>query len=83
MGYASITDIRGRTDLLQLINHHSIVGLDMRALLQEVPVWMPESPVYLEAIFNCDERVWQSVQSELFSKNSKQVILDLPRLPPR
>ena len=52
LGFSNLRSIRGKTDLLQLVNHHSIVGrLDMRAMLKEESVWMPDEPVHLEANF--------------------------------
>ena len=81
LGYSSLTEIRGKTGLLQLINHHSIVGcLDVRALLKEESVWMPDNPIYLEANFRADKLIWPQVKKEIFAEGHKQVVIDLPEL---
>ena len=49
LGYKSIKDIRGRTDLLHLINHKSKVGqLDLKKMLKRIDEKIILKPVYLE-----------------------------------
>jgi len=56
IGFASLRDIRGRGDLLHMIDHPDIVGhLDMRPLLQRVEEVQIDKPIYLEANFTPDE----------------------------
>ena len=52
LGLRSLAEARGRTDLLQLLDHPASVGeLDVRAMLTRVPERTVADPVYLEADF--------------------------------
>ncbi|MCH2175450.1 MAG: glutamate synthase-related protein [Lentisphaeria bacterium] len=74
LGYPSLKSIRGKTELLQLINHESIIGrLDMRALLKEVEEWTPKKAVYLEADFSIDEKVIDKVRDQVLSGNKESI----------
>ncbi|KJY79608.1 glutamate synthase-related protein [Vibrio nigripulchritudo] len=56
LGFQSLREIRGKTELLHLANHHSIVGrLDVTGLLREVEHVRVAHPVYLEADFTPDD----------------------------
>jgi glutamate synthase (NADPH/NADH) large chain len=79
MGFPSLRSIRGKTDLLQLVNHDSIVGrLDMRAMLKEEQVWMPDEPVYLEANFRIDEIIWAAFNEQVVDGSSATLDLRGP-----
>jgi len=56
LGYKSLKEICGRSDLLHLVDHKSISGrLDMTEMLRYVEVVKVEKPVYLEANFEADD----------------------------
>ncbi|MEI6544052.1 MAG: glutamate synthase-related protein, partial [Methylococcales bacterium] len=58
LGYQSLQEIRGKTDLLHLIDHPSMVGqLDLTKMLAKVDVIVVPKPVYLEASFNVDDKI--------------------------
>lgn len=66
LGYQSLRDIRGHADLLHLINHTSMVGqLDFTDLLAQVEEIKIENPVYLEANFNIDDNIIDSIKSKI------------------
>ena len=62
-----MAEARGRTDLLQLLDHPASVGdLDVRAMLTQVPVRTINDPVYLEADFAVDDALLEQVRATLF-----------------
>ncbi|MBD1558083.1 glutamate synthase large subunit [Vibrio sp. S9_S30] len=76
LGYRSLREIRGKTDLLHLANHHSIVGrLDVTGLLREVEQVKVPRPVYLEADFTPDDAYIETLLSEYF--NSERLNIEL------
>ncbi|WP_224067819.1 glutamate synthase-related protein [Vibrio penaeicida] len=76
LGYSSLRDIRGKTELLHLANHHSIVGrLDVTGLLREVEHVRVPRPVYLEADFTPDDAYIEKLLSEYF--NSELLNIEL------
>ncbi|MDP2572549.1 glutamate synthase-related protein [Vibrio penaeicida] len=76
LGYSSLRDIRGKTELLHLANHHSIVGrLDVTGLLREVEHVRVPRPVYLEADFTTDDAYIEKLLSEYF--NSELLNIEL------
>ncbi|WP_104400825.1 glutamate synthase-related protein [Vibrio penaeicida] len=76
LGYSSLRDIRGKTELLHLANHHSIVGrLDVTGLLREVEHVKVPRPVYLEADFTPDDAYIEKLLSEYF--NSELLNIEL------
>lgn len=57
IGFKSLQEIRGRADLMHLIDHPDIVGnLDFSALLRHEPEIKIEKPIYLEADFGPDDK---------------------------
>ncbi|GAB4254940.1 MAG: glutamate synthase-related protein [Methylomicrobium sp.] len=77
LGYHSLSEIRGQTDLLHLIDHPSIVGqLDFTKLLAQVPVVKVEKPIYLEANFSIDDKIIERVKSSVIYGNEKQVVIE-------
>ncbi|MBE0434512.1 MAG: glutamate synthase large subunit [Methylomicrobium sp.] len=77
LGYHSLSEIRGQTDLLHLINHRSIVGqLDFTKLLIQVPVVKIEKPIYLEANFSIDDKIIEQVKSSVIFGNQKQIVIE-------
>lgn len=76
-GLSSLREARGRTDLLQLINHPSMVGqLDARALLAHVPEQHIADPVYLEKDFTIDDDLLRHVKAALVERREKYIKLD-------
>ncbi len=77
LGYTSLKEIRGRTELLHLIDHPSMVGqIHLQKLLAEVQEIKIDKPVYLEKDFVIDDKIFAHVKSELFEKGQKQVIVE-------
>ncbi|AMK78736.1 MULTISPECIES: glutamate synthase-related protein [Methylomonas] len=77
LGYTSLQEIRGKTELLHLIDHPSMVGqIHLQKLLAEVPVIKIEKPIYLEKDFAIDDLIFARVKSALFEKGQKQVIVE-------
>lgn len=77
LGYTSLREIRGRTELLHLINHDNMVGqLHLHRLLAEVPENRIEKPIYLEKNFDIDDIIFPLVKSALFEKQLTQIILE-------
>ncbi len=76
LGYRSLRDIRGKTELLHLANHHSIVGrLDVTGLLREVEHVTVSHPVYLEADFTPDDAYIEKLLGDYF--NSENLNIEL------
>ncbi|MDD7986288.1 glutamate synthase-related protein [Lentisphaera marina] len=76
LGYKSIDEIRGRTELLHLVNHDKIIGqLDFTALLAEVDELKIEDPVYLEADFSIDDKILGKVEKDLLYGKEKELLL--------
>jgi glutamate synthase (NADPH/NADH) large chain len=77
LGLRSLAEARGRTDLLQLLDHPASVGeLDVRAMLTRVPVRTVSDPVYLEADFAIDDAVLEQVSASLFEAGESSVEID-------
>ena len=81
LGLRSLREARGRTDLLQLLDHPASVGdLDVRAMLATVPEKTVSDPVYLEADFAVDDALLAQVRSALFAAGEPSVRIDGVRL---
>ncbi len=77
LGFNSLLEIRGKTDLLHLINHPSMVGqLDFSKLLTEVEVIKVEKPIYLEANFSVDDKFIEQIRTHLIDGDSNQLIIE-------
>ncbi len=77
LGYRSLSDIRGKTELLHLANHHSIVGrLNVTGLLRSVDIVHIEKPVYLEADFAPDDALIESLLGDYFETEQRTITLD-------
>ena len=67
IGYKSLSEIRGKTNLLNLINHNTMVGqMDMSGFLREVKEVKVENPIYLEANFDPDEAYITEFKKKVF-----------------
>ena len=83
LGYRSLRDIRGRTELLYLVDHPAMVGqLDMTALLVNVDEVTVEKPIYLEADFTPDNHFIKQIISDFIDKpkTKQQLIIEGPAL---
>ncbi len=80
IGYTSLAELRGKTHVLNLINHKAMVGqLDMSGLLREVAVVKIENPVYLEANFDPDDSYLPHLHDFIDSKKER-IEIQGPRL---
>jgi glutamate synthase (NADPH/NADH) large chain len=81
LGYESLGEIRGKTHLLNLINHDSMVGqLDMQAFLREVEVIKVKSPIYLEANFDPDDQYIIDFKREIIENKKEKIVIEGPVL---
>ncbi len=79
LGYSSLQEIRGKTELLHLINHPNMIGqLHLQKLLTKVAVIKIAEPVYLEKDFAIDDKIFAKVKTELFEHKRSQVIIEGP-----
>lgn len=77
LGFDSLKQITGQTDLLHLINHDSIVGqLDFSKLLAQADVIKIANPVYLEADYRIDNKILEQVKSRLFTGKQSSLLLE-------
>ena len=77
LGYSSLRELRGKTELLHLINHQSMVGqIHLQKLLAEIQEVKIEKPVYLEKDFAIDDNIFAMVKSALFEQGQKQVVIE-------
>jgi len=77
LGFTSLLELRGRTDLLHLITHEKMVGeLDLRGLLAQVETQKVETPIYLEADFKIDDLALTTVRKDIFSGKKSSVVLE-------
>ena len=66
LGVASLRELRGRADLLHLLDHPASVGqLDLRAMLAVVDEVKVDEPVYMEADYTLDEGFFSEVRDAL------------------
>ena len=77
LGLKSLTEARGRCDLLHLLDHPSSVGqLDLRAMLTLVNEHKVVNPIYMERDFEIDDSFIALVRSALVK--DKKVSVALP-----
>ncbi|NLG55595.1 MAG: glutamate synthase large subunit, partial [Rhodococcus sp.] len=76
LGLRSLREARGRSDLLQLLDHPSSVGkLDLRAMLTVVDEVHVENPVYLEKDYTLDDGWLTELRAALLDGGATQVHL--------
>jgi len=79
LGYSSLSEIRGQTDLLHLMNHECMVGqMDFSKLLYPVEVVKIENPIYLEADFSIDDKIIEQFKTGIITGQQTQVIVKGP-----
>jgi len=77
LGYQSLADIRGQTDLLHLIDHPCMIGqIDLRKMLAQVDEVKIAEPIYLEANFSVDNDIISQVKSALPSNKDEPIIIE-------
>jgi glutamate synthase (NADPH/NADH) large chain len=77
LGYTSLQEIRGKTELLHLVTHSSMVGqIYLQKLLAEVKETKIDKPIYLEKDFSIDDLIFAQVKSKLFENKKTQVIIE-------
>ncbi|WP_275575150.1 glutamate synthase-related protein [Methylocucumis oryzae] len=77
LGYKSLAEIRGQTDLLHLITHPSMIGqINLKKMLNQVDVVKIAKPIYLEACFNIDTKIIERVKTDFITTKSEQLIIE-------
>ncbi|WP_027156909.1 glutamate synthase-related protein [Methylobacter luteus] len=77
LGYRNLLEIRGKTDLLHLINHEAMIGqLDLTRLLAQVSEVKVEKPIYLEADFSIDDAIIKRFKADIIDGNKQQLIIE-------
>lgn len=81
IGAKSLKEIRGRSDLLHLINHPSMNGqLDMSAMLSLADTMHVADAVALEANFIPDDAYIEEAYTRFFKASESQIEIEGPRL---
>lgn len=81
IGYSSLGEIRGRSDLLHLINHPTMNGqLDMSAMLRMPDVMDVANAVALEANFEPDDAYVEEAYKRFFEESLNNIEIEGPRL---
>ncbi|MFD4571585.1 glutamate synthase-related protein [Streptomyces sp. NPDC058417] len=81
LGLRSLREARGRTDLLQLLDHPASVGrLDVRRLLARGPEKTVTDPEYLEKDFTTDDALIERVRAALVERREPGLVVDGVRL---
>lgn len=81
LGLRSLREARGRTDLLQLLDHPASVGrLDVRRLLARVPEKTVAEPEYLEKDFSTDDALVERVRAALLERREPALLVEGVRL---
>ena len=71
IGLTSLREARGRSDLLNLIQHKTSVGdIDLRAMLKSVKEVEINNPIYMEKQFKNDDELFPLIKNTLI-KNKK------------
>ncbi|UIX30238.1 glutamate synthase-related protein [Streptomyces sp. GQFP] len=77
LGLRSLREARGRTDLLQLLDHPASVGrLDVRRLLARVPEKVVADPEYLEKDFTTDTALIEQVRAALLDRREPSLLVE-------
>ncbi len=77
LGYKNLREIRGKTDLLHLINHPCMVGqLNLSKMLRQVEEIKIEKPIYLEANFRTDDKILERVKAFLKAGDAEKLVIE-------
>jgi len=75
LGYKSLREIRGKTDLLHLIDHSCMIGqLNLTKMLRQVEEIKIEKPIYLEANFKIDDELLKRVKSFFEDAEAEELV---------
>lgn len=81
LGFSTLRELRGRSDLLHLIEHPAMVGqLDMTGMLRRVDEVIVEHPIYLEANFEADDAFIDEAYEKFFSETLQNLVIEGPSL---
>ena len=81
LGYTTLEEVRGKAELLHLVNHPNLIGqLDFSKLLWEAPVKKIENPIYLEADFTPDDFIYEKFETALVQAGQNSVTVEGPEL---
>ena len=81
LGLRSLREARGRTDLLQLLDHPASVGrLDVRRLLARVPEKVVADPEYLEKDFTTDDTLIERIEEAILDQRQPSLLVEGIRL---
>lgn len=81
LGYHSLDEIRGQTQLLNLIKHPDMVGqIDVTGLLRKVDVVKIDEPIYLEANFEVDDFYIERFKRKLIAGKARKINIKGPKL---
>ncbi|MEM7425313.1 MAG: glutamate synthase-related protein [Pseudomonadota bacterium] len=84
LGFRSLREARGRSDLLHLLDHPASVGqLNLRAMLTVVDEMKVDDPVYLERDYAVDDAIIEKVRAALFERKEASVEIDTVQLSTR
>lgn len=76
LGLKSLTEARGRADLLHLLDHPASVGqLDLRGMLAHVPDNVIDDPIYLERDFEVDDALLEQVKAQIIEGGEREILL--------
>ncbi|MEM1287299.1 MAG: glutamate synthase-related protein [Pseudomonadota bacterium] len=76
LGFQSLREARGRSDMLHLLDHPASVGrLNLRAMLTHVEEIKVDNPIYLERDFAVDDNLIDLVRSALVDGKKTKVEL--------
>ncbi|MEM9912592.1 MAG: glutamate synthase-related protein, partial [Pseudomonadota bacterium] len=76
LGFKSLDEARGRSDLLHLLDHPASVGqLTLRAMLTRVEENPVDDPVYLERDFEVDDGLVDQVKARIIESGERSIEL--------
>ncbi len=79
LGVKSLYEVRGRYDLLHLLNHKSSVGqIDLRKMLTIIKEKKIEKPKYLEKNYDVDDKLIKIIKDQIIVKKKKSVNFENP-----
>tara|TARA_B100001057_G_scaffold216046_1_gene216338 strand:- start:2167 stop:7755 length:5589 start_codon:yes stop_codon:yes gene_type:complete len=81
LGFSSLRESRGRTDLLHLFDHPSSIGqLNLRNMLTRVEEKKVKEPIYLEKDYSLDEQIFCQFKKLFFTGKSEsfEIVVDKP-----
>ena len=78
LGFKSLKEARGRSDLLHLLDHPSSVGkLNLKAMLMPAKEIIVNDPVYLEKDFSVDDLLLKEIDHKILKGSETEVEINL------